>query len=40
MGPKIEAALQFLDNGGKEVIITSPGKLADAVAGKGGTHIS
>jgi carbamate kinase len=39
MGPKVEAALQFLDNGGKEVIITSPGKLADAVAGKGGTHI-
>lgn len=40
MGPKIEAAMSFLQNGGKEVIITSPENLVDAVQGKKGTHIS
>jgi carbamate kinase len=40
MGPKIEAALGFLENGGKKVIITSPEKLGEAVAGSAGTHIS
>lgn len=39
MLPKIEAAIQFLENGGKEVIITTPEKLADAVDGKAGTRI-
>jgi carbamate kinase len=39
MLPKVEAAIQFLENGGKEVIITTPEKLAEAVDGKAGTRI-
>jgi carbamate kinase len=39
MGPKVEAALRFLDNGGKEVIITSLDNLYDAIHGGAGTHI-
>ena len=39
MGPKVEAALDFLCRGGKEVVITDPDHLADALAGKAGTHI-
>jgi carbamate kinase len=40
MGPKIEAALDFLGRGGSEVIITDPDHLSDALAGKAGTHIT
>ncbi|UQZ89703.1 carbamate kinase [Deltaproteobacteria bacterium Smac51] len=39
MGPKIEAALNFLKNGGKEVIITDPQNLGTAVKDGKGTHI-
>jgi carbamate kinase len=39
MGPKIEAAIQFLENGGNEVIICLPEQMLDAVHGKAGTHI-
>ncbi len=39
MGPKIEAAIDFLENGGEEVIITSPEKLEKAVKRRAGTHI-
>jgi carbamate kinase len=39
MGPKIEAAISFLANGGKEVMITSPQYLLDAVSHKAGTRI-
>ncbi|MBP6875926.1 MAG: carbamate kinase [Candidatus Eisenbacteria bacterium] len=39
MGPKILSAIRFLDHGGEEVLITSPDKLADALAGKAGTRI-
>ena len=39
MGPKIESALRFLRQGGREVIITSYQHLYDAVAGHAGTHI-
>ncbi len=39
MAPKIKAALDFLDKGGKEVIITSPENLKDAVINGSGTHI-
>ena len=39
MGPKIEAALNFLKNGGKEVIITDPPSLGVAVKEGKGTHI-
>jgi len=39
MGPKIEAAISFLEAGGKEVIITSIDKAHEAVLGKAGTKI-
>jgi carbamate kinase len=39
MGPKIEAALGFLDQGGREVIITDPPSLLAAVQGHAGTRI-
>ncbi|SKC84802.1 carbamate kinase [Maledivibacter halophilus] len=39
MLPKINATLNFLENGGKKAIITSPENLKEAVAGKDGTHI-
>jgi len=39
MGPKIEAVIDFLSNGGIEAIITSPDKLLRAVKGEGGTHV-
>ncbi len=39
MGPKIEAAIQYLEEGGKEAIITNPENIARALAGEGGTHI-
>lgn len=40
MGPKIAAALDFLKAGGKEVIITQPHLLEEAIAGKNGTHLT
>ena len=42
MGPKIEAALRFLDQGGEQAVITSPGLLAATLTGAGarsGTRI-
>jgi carbamate kinase len=39
MGPKIEAGIRFLKKGGKEVIITSPECIGDALKNKTGTHI-
>jgi len=39
MGPKIAAALRFLNAGGEEAIITSPECLLDAMLGYTGTHI-
>jgi carbamate kinase len=39
MGPKIEAALAFLEAGGDEVLITSPERLVDALDGAAGTRI-
>jgi carbamate kinase len=39
MGPKIEAALRYLDGGGSEVIITSIECLHDALQGTAGTRI-
>lgn len=35
MGPKIEAAIYFIENGGKQVIITSIEQVASALDGKG-----
>ncbi|MDL2316813.1 carbamate kinase [Desulfovibrio sp. OttesenSCG-928-A18] len=40
MGPKVKAALDFLDNGGEKVIITSPEHLKAAINDQGGTRIS
>ncbi|HEX4061853.1 MAG TPA: carbamate kinase [Streptosporangiaceae bacterium] len=42
MGPKVEAALEFLADGGEQVVITSPGLLAGTLTGTGdrrGTRI-
>lgn len=39
MGPKVEAALEFLKRGGKEVVITDPEHLAAALAGQTGTRV-
>jgi carbamate kinase len=40
MGPKIEASLDFLARGGREVIITHPEALEAALAGHAGTRIA
>jgi len=40
MGPKIEAALAYLERGGKLVIITSPENIAEALQGLAGTRIT
>jgi carbamate kinase len=39
MGPKIEAAIEFMESGGKRAIITSHETLVEAIMGKAGTHI-
>jgi len=39
MGPKVQAALRFLENGGKEAIITSDEALVEAVHEGAGTHV-
>lgn len=39
MGPKIEAALRFLEGGGRRVIITDPAHLVEAMEGRAGTRI-
>ncbi len=40
MGPKIEAALSYFKRGGKEVIITSPERIPEALQGMAGTCIT
>lgn len=39
MKPKIEAAIDFLEHDGQEVIITQPHHIEDAIHGRAGTHI-
>lgn len=39
MGPKIQAAINFLEKGGKQVIITSVERMSEALQGKTGTRI-
>lgn len=39
MGPKISAIINYLENGGKEALVTSPGKIEEALDGKTGTRI-
>lgn len=40
MGPKMEAAIDFVSHGGEEVIITRPELLVEAMNGTAGTHLS
>ena len=40
MLPKIQAAVEFIEGGGREVVITHPEHLASALAGRGGTHVT
>ncbi|MCK5392558.1 MAG: carbamate kinase [Deltaproteobacteria bacterium] len=39
MGPKVQAAIQFLRSGGKRAIITSIDNIESAIKGEGGTQI-
>ena len=39
MGPKMTAAMMYLDAGGREVVITDPDSLERALEGKAGTHV-
>lgn len=39
MGPKIEAAIRFIERGGHEVLITTPAALERAIAGETGTRV-
>jgi carbamate kinase len=39
MGPKVEAAIFFLERGGREVVVCRPEALEQAVDGLAGTHI-
>jgi len=40
MGPKILAAIRFIESGGKKVIISHVDKAWEAFNGKTGTHIT
>ncbi|NLP05904.1 carbamate kinase, partial [Candidatus Fermentibacteria bacterium] len=40
MLPKIKASLEFLERGGRRVIITSPGSILAALEGRAGTIIT
>jgi carbamate kinase len=39
MGPKVQAAIEFVRGGGREVVITSPAKLTEALEGTTGTRV-
>jgi carbamate kinase len=39
MGPKIEAAVEFVEGGGREAIITSPPSVGAALDGRAGTRV-
>jgi carbamate kinase len=39
MGPKVEAAVEFVDAGGERAVITSLDRIAEAAAGRAGTTI-
>lgn len=39
MGPKIEASIDFLEQGGEKVLVTSPENLLEALEGNAGTYI-
>jgi carbamate kinase len=40
MAPKIQASIEFLEHGGKHVVITTPSNIDRALAGETGTHIT
>jgi len=40
MGPKMEAIISYLENGGKEALITNPENIERALRGETGTHIT
>lgn len=39
MGPKVKAAIRFVEGGGEEAIIAELSQLMDAIEGRAGTHI-
>ncbi len=39
MGPKVEAAIEFIEAGGKEVFISTPALMSEAMEGRAGTRI-
>ncbi|KAF5433199.1 carbamate kinase [Candidatus Methanophagaceae archaeon] len=39
MGPKIEAAVAFVESGGKRAVVCRPGVVVEALAGRAGTVI-
>jgi carbamate kinase len=39
MGPKIEAIIKFLEQGGKQALITNPENIERALEGKTGTYV-
>ncbi len=40
MAPKIEAVVKFLEEGGKEALITDPSNIQRALRGETGTYIT
>jgi len=40
MAPKIQAVISYLEHGGREAIVTSPGSIEGALAGRTGTRIT
>ena len=39
MGPKVKAAIRFVESGGEEAIIAELGQLIEAIEGEAGTHV-
>jgi carbamate kinase len=39
MGPKIEAVISYLEQGGKEAVITNPENIERALRNETGTHV-
>jgi carbamate kinase len=39
MGPKVQAAVEFVERGGVAAVITSLDRVAEAIAGRAGTQV-
>jgi len=39
MGPKVQAAVDFIESGGGAAVITSLDRVADAISGRAGTQV-